>query len=177
MKKAKVVSRKAVFRTPWFRLLAKTVSGEAGRPPHYALEANDYVTVFALTPDRRVLLVRQFRPAVEKYTVELPSGHVEKGQTPAEAARTELVEETGHRAARLELVGSFKTDVGRMTNRTWCFYAEGARPVPGFRPDPGLRREAWPVKKLLARIADGSFDHAIIIAAIYLVVLKKGIRA
>src|SRR5262245_10702258 len=104
-----------VFETPWFQLVAKYPPGWAD--PHYSIRTVDYVTVIARTPEGAWLLVRQYRPAVEMMTLEFPSGHVDPGQTPEEAARRELAEETGYRANRLDLVGLLAPDVGRLSNR------------------------------------------------------------
>ena len=54
--------------------------------------------IVALTADRRVVLVREFRPGPEEWLLELPGGHVDEGEAPIEAAARELLEETGYRA-------------------------------------------------------------------------------
>ena len=60
------------------------------------LELFDNAAVLALTPDHEVVLVREFRPGPEAVLLELPGGVVEADQTPTEAARAELLEETGY---------------------------------------------------------------------------------
>src|SRR5437763_401900 len=62
------------FGTPWFQILGKTM--REGEDPYYSLRLPDYAAVVALTEDQRVLIVRQYRPAVEHHTLELPSGLV-----------------------------------------------------------------------------------------------------
>jgi ADP-ribose pyrophosphatase len=54
------------------------------------------VTILPLTPQREVVLVRQFRPGPEALLCELPGGIVDGGEAPADAARRELLEETGY---------------------------------------------------------------------------------
>src|ERR1700687_2612926 len=110
-----------VLDTKCFQLVPRRPPAYA--EPHYSLRTRDYVGVVAVTTNGELLLVRQFRPAVWETTLELPSGHVEPGQTPEEAARTELLEETGHEANSFELVGDFSPDTGRLGNRMWCFFA------------------------------------------------------
>ena len=66
----------------------------------------DSVAVLALTPTREVVLVREFRPGPEDVLLELPGGVVETDQTPIQAARTELLEETGYEG-ELRYAGSF----------------------------------------------------------------------
>ena len=61
------------------------------------LEDETAVTL-ALTADRHIVLVREFRPGPEEWLLELPGGHVDDGEIPAAAAARELLEETGYRA-------------------------------------------------------------------------------
>ncbi|MGN0038738.1 MAG: NUDIX domain-containing protein [Coriobacteriales bacterium] len=60
------------------------------------------VAVIALRADGRVLLVRQYRTALERVTLEIPAGKLERGEDPLLAAARELEEETGYTAARLD---------------------------------------------------------------------------
>ena len=119
-----------VFSTPWFEIVEKHPT--AGGTPHYALLTKDYVSVVAVTRDGRLPLVRQYRPAVGRTTLELPSGHVEDGETPEAAARKELLEETGLVADDWTCLGDLSPDTGRLANRMWCFFA-GARGRPTTR--------------------------------------------
>ncbi len=73
--------------------------------------------------------MRQFRPAVGGATLEVPSGHVDEGETPEETARKELIEETGYVADRFELLTTVSPAIGRFTNKMWCFFAPDARPT------------------------------------------------
>ncbi|MBD3379119.1 MAG: NUDIX domain-containing protein [Candidatus Omnitrophica bacterium] len=98
---------------------------------YYALDMPDYVSVLALDGSSRYILVRQYRPATETRTLEFPSGHVSDGETPEEAAKRELLEETGYLASSLEKIGCLIPDTGRTLNRLWCFYAESTEKVSG----------------------------------------------
>jgi ADP-ribose pyrophosphatase len=124
MNPVSIAERRSIFATQWFDLIAKDVSGDPA--PHYSIATRDYVSVLALTSDAGVVLVRQYRPAVEQMTLELPGGHVEEGESPAGAARKELREETGFVAERLILLGEVAPDTGRLGNRMWCFFVPRA---------------------------------------------------
>ncbi|MGA8367341.1 MAG: NUDIX hydrolase, partial [Candidatus Acidiferrales bacterium] len=87
---------KVVFSVRWFDVVARTADGSAS--PYYVIRTCDYVVVLAATAEGPLLLVRQYRPAVGKETLELPGGHVEDGESPEAAARRELAEETGYEA-------------------------------------------------------------------------------
>jgi ADP-ribose pyrophosphatase len=167
-----VVSRATRFETPWFRLVSKLVSGLAGggAQEFFAVAALDYVTVVAITREREVLLVRQYRPAVERFTLEFPSGHVEKGEEPADSARRELVEETGHDCANLEFLGCTAPDTGRIGNRAWCYFADDARRIPGSaaQPEADVEVVKCSVDELALHIRESRFDHAQNLAALLL---------
>ena len=160
-----------VFATPWFELLAKTM--QPGEAPYYSLRLPDYAAVVAFTPDQRVLLVRQYRPAVERNTLELPSGMVDAGETPAEAAGRELLEETGHTAGEIEVLGPLFSDTGRLTNRIWCCCATGVRPVEGRSPEEGIELLAWSLPELWRAVAGGRFDSALHVAVLMIAVARE----
>ena len=86
------------------------------------------VVIVAVNPRGHLLLVRQFRPAVDAFTLELPAGHIEPGETPEAAARKELWEETGHEAETLELLTKVSPSTARFTNHLWCFFAPNVKP-------------------------------------------------
>ena len=67
---------------------------------HYAefsiLEAPDWINIVALTPERDIVLVEQYRYGIEEPTLELPGGVSDPGETPFESSKRELMEETGY---------------------------------------------------------------------------------
>lgn len=160
---SRILSRKNVYTVPWFKLRQKHVRGE--KKPFYSLAMRDYVTVLAIREDGRVLLIHQYRPAVERLTPELPSGTVDKGETPERAARRELEEETGYRAGKLEFMGCVWNDTGRLENRLWCYFAGGVR-ASGNRPEAGIHVRAVSPKTFIARIKRGGGYHALNLAVV-----------
>ncbi|MCW8131191.1 MAG: NUDIX hydrolase [Planctomycetota bacterium] len=163
-----ITSRREVFRTPFFSIQAKWTSG-SDPLPYYSLEHLDYVTVLPVTSDGRIVLVRQFRPVVEDYCLELPSGHVEAGEEPGVAARRELMEETGYDAQAFELMLAAKPDVGRHGNRIWYFFARDARESSGpWTPEAGIDRVVLSIGEFRETLMRGAFDHALHLAALSL---------
>ena len=167
--------RETVFATPWFQVL--TAPAAAGGQPHYVIQGTDFVTIVAVTPQNHLLLVRQFRVAVAALTLELPAGHVDPGETPEQAARRELMEETGYTADTFELLATLSPSVARFTNSMWCFLATDARPVAGAE----AQREAG-IDLILydrgvrALIEEKGFYSAPSCAALFFAVLRGGLK-
>ncbi len=167
----KPIKTEIEFATPWFQVLGKTM--REGEAPYYSLKLQDYAAVVAVTDDQQMLIVRQYRPAVERYTLELPSGLVDAGETPAESARRELLEETGYQASTVEDLGPMMPDCGRLGNRIHSCVASGLQRVPERTPEEGIEVLTWPLDELARAIADGRFDHALHVAVL-LVTMAKG---
>jgi ADP-ribose pyrophosphatase len=166
----KIVTRRdTVFATSWFSVIAKTINSES--QAFYSLEMLDYVTVLAVTEQKEILLVRQYRPAVERYTLELPSGHVEPGETPENAARRELLEETGYQVDTVDFLGTLMPDSGRLSNRLWCFFAADVKPaLPMPALEAGVTRLVCTPAELRSFIDDGQFNHALHLGLVMLAV-------
>ena len=170
----KPLKTEVVYRTPWCELMAKTM--KPGEEPWYSLRGADYTAVVALTDDRRLLVVRQYRPAVERFTIELPSGIVDPGETPEQSGRRELLEETGYQAGEWEALGSMLPDAGRLGTRVWFFLAEGVRPVERWSPEEGLEVLTYSMDELARAILDGAFDHALHVAALVPAMLRGRLK-
>lgn len=76
-------------------------------------------------PDPRVVLIRQFRHAVDGYIYEIPAGRLDDGESPERCARRELQEETGYGAARMLELLTIYTTPGFTDERIHLFYADG----------------------------------------------------
>nr|WP_263325834.1 NUDIX hydrolase [Neobacillus sp. Marseille-Q6967] len=83
------------------------------------------VAILALTDDNKILMVEQYRKALEKTIVEIPAGKLEKGEEPEVCARRELEEETGYVCDDLELLISFYTAPGFTDEIVHLFVAKG----------------------------------------------------
>lgn len=82
------------------------------------------VAIIAVTPQNRLILVRQFRKALEKTILEIPAGKLEAGEDPVQCARRELQEETGYFAANFNPVVSFYTSPGFADEHLHLFWAD-----------------------------------------------------
>lgn len=164
-----IARRDEVLKTPFFSLVGKHLTGVDG-DPYYALELPDYVSIVAQTKSGDIVLVKQYRPAVETVTLELPAGVVDAGGTPDETAIRELKEETGFVADRVTLVGCLKPDTGRLANRMWVYFAPDVVRDASAAPESGMEVVVQTTEQLSRALTDGTFDHALHVAALLLAV-------
>lgn len=82
------------------------------------------VAIIALTPDKKLILVEQYRKALERSIIEIPAGKLEKGEEPIHTAVRELEEETGYRAEKLTFIQAFATSPGFADEVIHLFFAE-----------------------------------------------------
>lgn len=143
------------------------------------VRSSDCVTVLATTTAGKILLICQYRPVLDRCSLELPSGHTDsRDDSPEAAARRELLEETGYRAERLELLGVLDPDVGRLTARLWCYFAP--RVVRVSDPQDGEEKievsECTP-EQFVEYAKEGKLRHAQDLAVAFLAMSRGHLRA
>ena len=84
--------------------------------------------ILPLLPNRRIVLIRQYRLAVGASIWELPAGTIDVGEKPLQTARRELAEETGYRSSRWRKLTSFYPSPGLLSERMHLFLAQDLRP-------------------------------------------------
>jgi len=122
----RLVKSKEVFGCPWFHVHEEIWEEgvEKDQPPFYRIESADGVLVLGLTTKGEIILVRQFRHAVRRVTLEFPAGSVDQEESPEEAAARELFEETGYRSSQLLPLGSGHLMVNRSGAKGHIFLAK-----------------------------------------------------
>ncbi len=142
-----------------------TLSGKEGR--FDVLETKDWVNVVPITPDGKVVLVRQFRFGVAAETLEFPAGAVEPGEDPIEAAKRELREETGSSGTSIVATGRCAPNPAFLNNHCHHFVALGVefKQPPALDGLEELTHELHPIETVDAMISDGRIDHALSVAA------------
>lgn len=91
-----------------------------------SISGNDAVNVIALTKDKKVILVRQFRFGIGDYTIELPGGMVDEEELNIDAAQRELREETGFVGFNWQKLGSIYSNPVFMNSKITHFMVESA---------------------------------------------------
>lgn len=151
-----------VFRGVKFDVERRRVpTGDGGTALREVVLHPGAVVVLPILDDGRIVMIRNHRFAVGETLWELCAGTLEEGESPAETAARELVEETGYRAERLEPLTTFYTSPGICDERMYAFVAKGLTEV-GQELEEGERIEVEVVRyeRVLEMVASGDVQDA-----------------
>lgn len=135
----------------------------------YVLESPDWINVIPLTPDNQVVMVRQYRHGTREITLEIPGGLADAGDTAEDAARRELLEETGYEASEFVVLGSAHPQPAILNNRSITYLARDVRQVQAPRPDEteDIEIVLLPLSGIPDMIRNGEITNAMVILAFY----------
>lgn len=155
----RIKARRTNPLSPWMTIVERDVEFGAGQPAetYYAVSQSDYVAILAMTPHGLFPIVRQFRPALEQFTWELPAGMVDEGEDPAASCRRELLEETGYPSLKVHALGVAAPCSGRLSNRIHSFFVEAGERAASFRPEKGIEVRLVTPSELASLITSGDF--------------------
>ena len=134
----KVLRSEYLIKRPWLTARRDELELPDGRiiPEYYVLEYPDWVNVIAITKDGLFVMERQYRHALGCTCYELPCGVMEEGESPLEAVKRELSEETGYGGGEWTELMTLSANPSTMTNLTHCFLATGVEKMTDQHLDP-----------------------------------------
>lgn len=150
------LSSETAFQGKLLTVRVDTVSLPGGRTSTREIVEHSPCVCMAPIDKGEVLLVRQYRKAVEASLLEVPAGGMEPGETPEEAVVRELQEETGHTADTLKHLQSFYMSPGFCTEEMHAFLATDLRPAvldPDYDEDIQVVRV--PLEQVPALLSSG----------------------
>ena len=149
----------------------RAVNPRTGRAhDFYVLQSRDWVNVIPLTSGGEVVLVQQYRHGIRALTLEIPGGIVDhEGEDPREAARRELLEETGHRAREILHLGTLHAQPALQNNCCHTYLAVDVEEIAAPDPDAGedLRVVKVPLSEVPRMIRGGEISHGLVSAAFH----------
>jgi len=178
LREPRFVASETAFRTPYFSIARESfVAAGSGEPFHYyKLDRPDGTIMLGLTVAGEIILVRQFRPALRRFTLELPCGAVDPGESPAEAARREFYEETGYRCTFVP-VGTGRIMMNRVAACEFCFFGRDAVRDPDFAPREEIEVRLYPPESFRQLVAAGGFEQLATLGTILLAQWKGELQA
>jgi ADP-ribose pyrophosphatase len=162
------VGERPVYEGRIWRVDVVEVEGPDGRFERDLVRSRGAVGVVPVLFDPEgvasVVLVRQYRAALDHDLLEIPAGLRDvEGEDPEATARRELVEEVGLAASRLELLTVFANSAGMTDARTHVYLATGLRSVPSDRQGPeeaAMEVVQLPLAEAVAMAGDGRIEDA-----------------
>jgi len=167
----KTIQSNYVFKDRWFIARADSCIMPNGKivEPYYVLEFPDWCNVVVITEDDKLVMVRQYRHAVGKTTIELPGGVIDKNETPEQAANREVLEETGYQISNLQCLYNTSPNPAINNNKAYLFLAEATKKVAAQNFDPFEDIDVVLINKneVLNMIRNNEIIHGVQIGAIY----------
>ncbi len=168
MAKWEVLKSQIALTAGFFRLRIDECKLPDGRvmPRYHVFEFPDWVNVVAVTPDGKMVLVRQYRHAAGEEFLEIPGGGTDPKQheDPQTGGARELLEETGYEAGEWVSCGFQYPNPALQNNRMHVFLALGCKKMsePKLDPFEDLTVELKPVGEVMRLWENGFFKHSLI---------------
>lgn len=136
----------------------------------YVIDSVDWVNVIALTPDRKVVMVEQYRHGSNSVELEIPGGMMDdRDETPEMTGRRELREETGYEGDSASILGQVLPNPAIMSNTCYTVLIENCRcvhPVE-FDHSEDLTTRLVELSELPGLVKSGKIRHSLVVAALY----------
>lgn len=161
IKKWVVLEEQDVSPSPWFPLLLHKVQLANGLivDDYYFSPLGDVVMILAVTPDKQVVLVRQYKHGLGEVVLELPGGMQQKGKTIIDSALNELEEETGIKTSADKLIslGKISNNPTKTRQVTYGFIVFDAEFNSVQKPDvtEAIEVSTMPAPEVLQQVING----------------------
>ena len=165
---------KEIYKNQFFSL-EQAESLKPNIEPYFRLTGNDCVICLILNENDEFIMVKQFRPSLEKFTLETPAGAIEDSETPFEAAKREIREEVGIKCSLLSLGQHFHLMMNRTNEKTFLFFGMETFTLENFVYEEGIEVINIPRRKLFELFLNGEYFQLAGISIIKLIEIYLGI--
>ena len=166
----KTLKSEKIYKGAIINLRRDKVTVQGGTSYREIIEHNGGAVIAALTEDKKLVMVRQYRKPADKGMLEGPAGKIDPGEKPLEAAVRELKEETGYTAEKVEFLTQFYPSVGYSEEVLYLYLCTGL--IPGetnFDENEAIDIEEVELDRLFKKAMSGEIDDAKTLIAILMV--------
>lgn len=180
MKKWKTLETKLAFDSKWFKVRRDKVQlpNDKILDDYYVWLQGDIALIVPVTSNNEFVLVRQYKHAVDTTMIEYPAGFVGHKEKPEDAAKRELIEETGYYYGALSLLAVFSESPTKVVGKTYVFLARNVRHEAKQKLDENEEIEIMvePCENVLEMVLQGEICATPSVAATFMALEKLGLK-
>lgn len=135
----------------------------------YVMQCPDWVQVLALTPERNIVLVKQYRVGIRDFQLETPGGGLNPDESPEAGAARELLEETGYAGSEAVHLGFNYPNPALQNNKVHyvCIHNCMHQAKPSQDPMEDIQAGVYSLEEAFAMLKEGVLQHALVVNAFY----------
>lgn len=173
IRKWTTLDSKTVFDHRWYKVLQEKVEVAPGKiyDDYFMGIFPNIVLIVAITKDKKILLVRQYKHGAKKILLEVPAGYIDSKESPLAAAKRELLEETGYISNKWTKLGFYYSNPTKERgNGIYVFLAKNSRITGQSKPDDmeNIEIQLIEIKDIAKMIKSNKIKVAGSVAAILL---------
>ena len=165
---------KISISTPFFEIEEAIISNDLNDHPYYRMTGCDSVICCVMTLDGKFVMIEQFRPNIEEYSLEFPAGGIKVNENPISAAKREFSEETSMMSDFISL-GDFKLMMNRTNIKEHIFFGINPKKDIAQNFEGGIEVKLIDRNKLIDLSINGQYKQLAGLGVIQLVSLSLGI--
>ncbi|OUL35883.1 hypothetical protein BV372_09155 [Nostoc sp. T09] len=174
-----ILKSRYLVKDKWLTLRADTYQMPEGQivEPFYVFEYSTWVNIVAITKTQEIVLVEQYRHGIQKTVLELPGGGMEPEDiSPLEAAKRELLEESGYSSDNFIKTGIISPNSATHNNLIHCFLATDVELVADLNLDPTeiINVKLLPLNNLIQNLDNGILLQSFHISSLFFALKKLG---
>lgn len=154
----KVLSSKKVYKNPWIEVREDKVERDGQKGIFGVVDYGSGVSVVALNKQGRIYLVKEYYYAIESYGLQVPSGAIDNGESPLEAAKKELLEETGFIARSWQELGFVHPLTMAIKSPAYLFLAREVEQKQ--EPEDNIEVVELPFEEAYQMVLKSKINHA-----------------
>lgn len=135
----------------------------------YVIEAQIWINVIAIAQNDQILLIKQYSHGIQSITFEIPGGMAGPGESPIEAAKRELLEETGCISDEWICIGKVHPNPAIQNNSCFTYLANDIKKIQKPKLDSTENTDAFffPMEDIKGLVSEGKITHSLVAAALY----------